>query len=90
MTPLDLVVLRRADEQVANLRLVQHWERDSWDVPAARRPPRKKSRARCLAGDCDERPVAFGYCRRHIGKVRAGVALDIYVVDKRPKARRSA
>lgn len=88
MKLLDLVVMRRADEQVSAVSNVQRWERDTWDVEADRRPPRKRRRARCLAGDCDSPPVTFGYCRRHIGKVRAGVALDIDVIDKRP--RRSA
>jgi hypothetical protein len=76
MSPLETVILRRADEQTRTVRLAGYWERDSWDVPAAP-VPRPVKRARCLAGDCAD-PVSgqHSYCRTHWLQITRGIPLD--------------
>jgi hypothetical protein len=75
MSPLETVILRRADEQTRTVRLTGYWERDSWDVPRAPAPVSSR-RARCLAGDCDARVTANGYCRTHWLQITRGIPLD--------------
>lgn len=80
MTSAERIQLARAEEQVRELepRLLRRWERDTWAVRAVKRPPApRKVKRPCLAGDCGGRVVGLGYCRRHLGKVRFGVALDV-------------
>jgi hypothetical protein len=76
VSPLEAVILRRADEQTRSVRLTGYWERDSWDVPASP-APRPVKRARCLAGDCAD-PVSgqHGYCRTHWLQITRGIPLD--------------
>jgi hypothetical protein len=77
MSPLDAIVIARADEQAQAVRFDHGWERDSWAVKGPQpKPARKKSRARCLAGDCDGRVVAMGYCQMHAHRIRRGHPVD--------------
>lgn len=77
MTSLvDVVVLRRADEQVQAERLTGYWERDSWDVLNARDPERLRRTRPCLAGDCTRRVHRWGYCHVHAQRVSRGVDVN--------------
>jgi hypothetical protein len=75
VSPLDTVVLRRADEQTRSVRLTGYWERDSWDVPRnALAPAQPQHRAHCLA--CEKPARTRGYCRPHYLQITRGIPLD--------------
>lgn len=77
MTSLvEVVVLRRADEQVRSVRLGGYWERDSWDVLNGVTPRRVKRFRPCLAGDCTRPVTRWGYCHVHAQRVSRGVPVD--------------
>lgn len=88
MKPLTLIVLERAEEQMATFRANEPTKHDQWAIRPKQiqgrwfvRGPRRR---RCLAGDC-ERPVRDGsYCPLHGARVRAGlpVDLDLYSVGE--------
>jgi hypothetical protein len=66
---LEAIAVRRADEQVRAL-VWSRWqhERDSWDVPAERAPPRMKRRP-CI--HCGEKTQALtSYCKTCLLRVQ--------------------
>lgn len=73
MIDVNTIQVRRALEQLTNEASwkTTRWQpqKDSWEIRNARPPPRRQKRDRCLAGDCDRKPVTFGryagYCEMH-------------------------
>ncbi len=83
ISALDLIVLTRAEEQLASISFRGPIKHDKWAIKPKEIQGRANTRAnrwrrtRCLAGDCD-RPVRDGaYCARHGARVRAGVPVDL-------------
>lgn len=71
MTALEAIQVQRAEEQSRSVRMRGYWERDSWDVPA-KRQVRTRLRRPCLAGQCERRVQAHGYCHMHWQRIQRG------------------
>ena len=91
---VDLVLVRRAEEQMRSLRMDEPVKHDGWSIKPTQydgRRDRVWRRERCLA--CDE-PAWRGlsYCALHAGRIRAGLPVDadLYVITKAEQRRLSS
>jgi hypothetical protein len=88
VTLLDLVVARRAAEQVAAAKIDRRWERDSWAIAGEEPKPAPKPRpTACRAPGCPRAPRSSGLCHTHNRRLARGLPLEW---DDSEPGRRSA
>lgn len=76
MTPLDAIVLARADEQMRTIRMDEPTKHDRRDVPGAYVPRMRFRRGRCLA--CGGQLKGFAsYCPIHKYRIENGYPWDL-------------